>query len=286
MKFFIDFEANTGSEKIISIGATAQNGSVFSCLINPNEKIDPFITSLTGITQEQIDTMGLPAEVAFSHLRTFVFNECEGGLPEYYCYGKMDKHFIEKSMSDVEDVSVLMFMRDMRHTLIDYAVQVKNMMNAKSSISLRKAFILCKEEEVVQSHNALEDALMLQFVVDTFPTKIEEGITMADAAKIAEEKKKKRAPDIFYQWPGAKGDMWSAETGADETNYGIKMWAGKRVMYFTDKKQAALWIIKYIAKGRSPKKDGDIYAVCNNIKKAIANNRQVYCFNWEVNPNV
>lgn len=70
----LDLELNQPSRKIIQIGATVGNiatGKIFEKLcvfINPNERIAPFITELTKITQQDVDH-GLTLEEGYQKLR-------------------------------------------------------------------------------------------------------------------------------------------------------------------------------------------------------------------------
>lgn len=70
----IDLEMNQPSGKIIQIGACVFNLSSgilhkFSIFVNPHEDLNPFITNLTGISQEQVDE-GVPFVDAYSALYT------------------------------------------------------------------------------------------------------------------------------------------------------------------------------------------------------------------------
>lgn len=70
----IDLELNQPSEKIIQIGACVGNiktGQIFEKLcvhVNPGEHLNPFITDLTKITQQDVDN-GLPLEEAYRKLQ-------------------------------------------------------------------------------------------------------------------------------------------------------------------------------------------------------------------------
>ena len=57
MKYFIDFEAMQFSNEIISVGCVSENGEKFYSLVQPKKakKITDFITTLTGITYEDLD---------------------------------------------------------------------------------------------------------------------------------------------------------------------------------------------------------------------------------------
>jgi DNA polymerase III alpha subunit (gram-positive type) len=65
----LNTDANGATTKIIQVGVAVgiddTNIETFKWYINPHEPISPFITELTGITQEDIDTKAVPwAQVA------------------------------------------------------------------------------------------------------------------------------------------------------------------------------------------------------------------------------
>lgn len=73
----LDLELNQPSKKIVQIGAVigdTQTGDIVDKLriyVNPGEPIDPFITNLCGITQEQIDEKGVTLDEAYLLLKKF-----------------------------------------------------------------------------------------------------------------------------------------------------------------------------------------------------------------------
>jgi len=70
----LDLEMSQPSKKIIQIGAVVANlttGQILdrlSVFVNPNERISPFITELTGIKQQDVDN-GLTLEEAYRKLQ-------------------------------------------------------------------------------------------------------------------------------------------------------------------------------------------------------------------------
>lgn len=68
----IDLEMNKPGQSIIQIGYTINNAKTGKMLkarslfVNPNETIDPFITELTGISQQMVDTLGVPLMDAYT----------------------------------------------------------------------------------------------------------------------------------------------------------------------------------------------------------------------------
>ena len=73
MNYYLDFEATRFSNRIISIGCVAETGETFSTLVKPvnKAKVDKFITELTGITNEMLETAPT-ADAAFLDLYYFI----------------------------------------------------------------------------------------------------------------------------------------------------------------------------------------------------------------------
>lgn len=79
----LDLELNQPSGKIIQIGAVigdTDSGEISQRLrvyVDPGEPIAPFITDLTGITQQQIDTQGVSLKEGYNLLRAFHLQHAE-----------------------------------------------------------------------------------------------------------------------------------------------------------------------------------------------------------------
>lgn len=86
MNFYLDFEATQFSERVISIGCVCDNGNEFYTLVRPpkGDKVNGFITRLTGITQEMVKNADI-ADVAFIALRSFVRKNSNGQKPPFLC---------------------------------------------------------------------------------------------------------------------------------------------------------------------------------------------------------
>jgi inhibitor of KinA sporulation pathway (predicted exonuclease) len=73
----IDLELNQPSQKIIQVGACVfrkKDGVIidkFMVYVNPQEKLAPEITKLTGITQDQVETHGYSCKEAYFKLKQF-----------------------------------------------------------------------------------------------------------------------------------------------------------------------------------------------------------------------
>lgn len=287
MKYFIDFEATQFSERIISIGCVAANGNTFSTLVKPTlkkDKVNAFITKLTGITNEML-AEAPSADEAFNSFFDFVLANSDAEAPEYYCYGNADKTFIERTVSHMTDTRAVTFARALWASIQDYSVNVKGYFQVKTEIALRKAYMLVKSEEVEQRHDALEDAQMLFAVACNLQT----NCKPEDFVKIAAMKKVekpvpggslKRAPDKFIEWPA---DKWSADTGADENNWAIKCFVGPHTKYFDSKETAMLWVLRYLSKNLSVKKIEHQNNVYNRLEEGFTGKKQPWGFSWVEN---
>lgn len=163
MNFYLDFEATQFSERIISIGCIADNGARFETLVKPvkNEKVNTFITQLTGITNEMLENAPT-ADEAFNAFYDFVKTNNESGAPTYYCYGTCDKNFIQRTVSGMSDFHAIMFASSIQALLVDYSAVVKTYLSTRG-LSLKKLVALIRHvDEVEQNHDALDDAMMLK----------------------------------------------------------------------------------------------------------------------------
>lgn len=283
MNFYIDFEALQFSEQIINIGCLAENGKSFETYVKPpkGEKVNKFITDLTGITNDML-AEAPSADEAFSDLFDFIIENSDGDKPCYYCYGDSDKGFITKTLKKMTNAKSITLATAMLHEMVDYSKQVKKYFHNQQNIALRKVYMFIKDEDVVQKHNALEDAQMLQTVVLNLKDKCSaedlEAITSIPSQK--KPKNKAKAPDIFISWKGTKED---ADTGADEENWVIRCYTtnGKEVKYFPNWEVASLWVIRYLTKNLSPKKEQHIKKAMQTIKGAMGVNTKAYGYWWE-----
>lgn len=289
MKFFIDFEATQFSDRIISIGCVAENGNTFNTLVKPvkeTDKVSSFITKLTGITNEMLETAPTANE-AFNSFFDFVINNGDNSIPEYYCYGNTDKRFIEHTVKYMTDIRAITFAESLRYTIQDYSAVVKSYFQTKNEIALRKAYILVQDEEIEQHHDALEDAQMLF----TIATNMKINCNPEDAAKLAfmpksekpvptSDKILKNAPQQFVNWPS---DKWEADTGADETNWVVSCTAGPHIKYFDSKDTAMLWVLRYLSKGLSVKNLTHQEIVKQRLEEGYAGNKKPWSCIWTEN---
>lgn len=284
MNYYIDFEATQFSERIISIGCIAENGKTFTSLVKPaknKDKVNNFITKLTGITNEMLETAPT-ADEAFNAFFDFIIETTPSDeLPEYYCYGDNDARFIERTVAYMTDVRASTFALAIQYTLIDFSKEARMYFNLQN-IALRKIYALLQEEEEIQYHNALEDAKMLSAVVAHMKEKCQPNqrtilTAMPREVKPTKDGRLPQAPQKFILWPN---DKWVADTGADETNYKIACKVGPHTKYFDSIDTAALWLMRYCTKGMSVKNLKHHEIVKNRIIEGLTKGKQSYGFEW------
>lgn len=287
MNFYLDFEATQYSDKIISIGCVAENGATFHTYVNPGEKekVSPFITELTGITREMLDEAPT-MDNAFINLYTFIWNcDCESE-PHYFCYGDKDADFLKTSIKCMKQLNSIVFTQSILYALFDYSKSVRKFFNTKQAVALRKLFSFIKADEVVQKHDALEDAQMLKDVANQLyqfcdPEDIEKIRNIPGQKKPAVTGKAKKVSDTFLN---LEGSTWESNTG-DATCYKIKCYTTKgRIKYFRNMETAVMWLIKYIC-GGSPKDEARVNHRAKCIKNAIKTESKYCGMFWEGNKN-
>ena len=293
MNFYLDFEATRFSNRIISIGCVAENGNTFSSLVKPGDKkkVDKFITELTGITNEMLADAP-DADSAFMSLFKFIIANTGTEAPTYYVYGNSDAEFLAATIRHMSDPVACICAQAIKGNLIDYASVVKKFFVAPSDLALRKVYMLIKsQEELVQKHDALEDALMLQTVVaglyDKCKPEDKATIMAMPSQKRPQTGNKKSAPAIFQKWNQLNSPKWEADTMADENCWCVKCTCdqnGQHVMYFDSFNTAALWLIRYMVRNTSPRNDAAVLKIETAIKAAIQNNKSRYGMTWEYNP--
>lgn len=289
MRFCLDFEAARFSNRIISIGCIAENGSEFYTLVKPGrKKVDKFITELTGITADML-AAAPSADEAFNNLMDYIEENNDHDAPEYYCYGNSDKMFIESTLCHMEDTRACICAQAIAGNLVDYASTVKKFFAASQDLALRKVYMLIQsKKELVQTHDALEDAKMLQCVMDNLNIKCrpedKDTILAMPSQPKPQLASKKKAPSLFQEWNNSR--KWEADTKANEESWVFKcvdQHSGD-VKYFNNATTAAYWIIRYIARNVSPKDQNKVNKIAAALTAAAQNNKCRYnCF-WEYNP--
>lgn len=166
MIYYLDLEATQFTNEIISIGCIREDGATFSSLVKPKHKVTKFITALTGITKEMADSAPTPSEV-FRAFGEWTQLTMFGDI--FYVYGDSDKLFLKDTARRCDDKIAVNIINHIKDNLYDYSKDV-NLFFGTKTVGLKKVVSYIKNEEIVQKHDALEDAEMLKEVVTLLPT--------------------------------------------------------------------------------------------------------------------
>ena len=165
-KYFIDFEASQFKQEIISVGCINDRGEEFQSLVQPSEKkITSFITSLTGITQEMINNANT-ADIVFADFWDWISEDKEA--PCFICYGNCDKTFVQNTLKKVTNLKAKAALLLIESGIKDFAPTVGKTFNLAKSISLRQLHDYYYKKDLIQHHDALEDANWLKEIFDVF----------------------------------------------------------------------------------------------------------------------
>lgn len=286
MRFFVDFEATQFSNRIISIGCVAANGNTFSTLVKPGKKkITKFITDLTGITNEMLNKAP-NADQAFEAFYNFIVENSDGYAPEYYCYGNSDTTFIDATIRTMSDVKAIAFAASMSRSLIDYSKVVKSTFGLANEVSLKKIYVMVKEEETVQHHDALEDAQMLCDVAlnlkDEYSQEERDKLCSLRVSVDKPGKARRHAPDAWLAWNGCKSeDKFIVDTGANENDYTYYCVCNNNKKYFHSLETAALWAMRFgFVSNRSPRDSSHVQGMVERITHRMNTDKAAYNCKW------
>lgn len=271
MNFYLDFEATQYTSRIISIGCVDDLGNTFKTLVRLKKKDDvgKYVTQLTGITEEMLATAP-SADEAFNLFYNWVRERCDGSVPKYFCYGNADVSFIKNTIKIMNDFKAITFATSICTLMEDYALFVREYLQSQQ-ISLKKVVALVQHsDEVIQSHDALEDAEMLRLVVNNLQTNVPAVSSQHPVLSVVSEPKVKRAP-IMPNVP--------VSTFGDPMNYKVKCWSKENIYYFKSLRSAALWVMERHA-NNTPLTEKTISRVINHICKASENNTHYNLLGW------
>lgn len=282
MKFFIDFEATQYGGRIISIGCVSETGKTYNRLCKPSktdEKITPFITNLTGITQEMIDTADSTDDV-FNDFFDWIINVSDDTIPEYYSYGDGDKDFLDRTIKYMKDVHAITFATSLKSLMIDYSKVVANYFGLER-VGLKRVYNFLLEKDEVQQHHALEDAIMLRYVAENLTSKaVPEDVVRLPAPQRKVVDKDSKIPDIWFSWKDGYKNAFKVNT-CPEGEWTIECYDRENgSLYFNSAEVAVLWLIKYYAKS-SPKKTHIREKMLNRLEESINKNKPYFGFQWK-----
>lgn len=169
MKYFIDFEASQYTQEIISIGCVSETGETFYSLVNTKHPVGKFVSSLTGLNQNDVRTAPIP-DVVFTAFYQWINKTNPSKRPvSFICYGNADTGFALNTLKHIKlsyDAQCILSLIALN--LTDYSETVKQAFGLTKHISLIKvAQYYSNNADLVQTHNALDDAKMLKYVYDS-----------------------------------------------------------------------------------------------------------------------
>jgi DNA polymerase III epsilon subunit-like protein len=266
MKYFIDFEATQFSQEIISIGCIREDGQTFYALVAPKKgKITPFITNLTGITAEMIDS-AMSADAVFSKFYDWLFENLDDA-PEFLVWGNSDGDFIRHTSRHATALKAKMALGYICGNYRDYAKMCKKELKWECNHSLLNT-LRRFNSSAEQNHNSLDDAVLLKEVYDFISNTSRETLDemFADWKRKATNKESVFIP----KWNKAgypAGTICIVNSKKRATNT------------FTSVEAAALWL-------KENKCESDTYEHFNlentikNIEKAIKGGNHYYGMGW------
>lgn len=164
MIFYLDFEATQPENEIIAIGAVAENGATFHSLVKPQlSSISKWVSDLTHISPEDLEKAFTIDRVLVDFDAWVAVQEPDFMKCEFISYGD-DAQFIKHTIPAITEEHPFLVASGLYFRIKDGTKETFKFF--KGSISLLKAFNYIQEQEHKQSHNPLEDAMMLKRVYD------------------------------------------------------------------------------------------------------------------------
>lgn len=269
MNYFIDFEATQFSEEIISVGCVREDGETFYALVAPVEgKITPFITNLTGITKEMLST-AFSADHVFESFYDWVFSDSNDN-PTFYVWGNSDGSFIRHTACKMNSVKAKMAIGYIAASMKDYSKICKKNLKWDTIHGLLKT-LQKFSPEAEQTHNSLDDAIMLKQVYEHMNNNSREYLL-----------------ELFNCWlktpkaPNVKVAEENPITVADLPKGTIYIKSGKKITCtFTDAKEAANWLRENKCKNEAYD-NFDYQNAMNKILKSCKNGSLYYAIKWRM----
>lgn len=258
MTYYIDFEATQYGHHMISISLLDEDGNI---IINsysrcPNkDKLTPFITELTGITQSDLAAAPDYDEI-FNKLADYFFSR---ERPEAICcYGDFDKIILHKCFNHTYTSKAQACILFMESYLLDVSKKLFDTFNI-TGMKLQTMYEAIQAPEHLTAHNSLSDAKMLRYI-NQYPID-EAAITRvreAAGSKLKAEKVPAKVVDnicdegryYLEHWGILTEDnKWNVETKGTPDNYGVAIrslrrddpYRDNKILYFEDIVEAAWW---------------------------------------------
>ena len=169
MNVYIDLEATQFGKEIISFGAVAENGSEFYTLVKPKNlnKITKFITKLTGLTPEMYSEDTPNIDTVIKQFMSWCNKQDE--KVRFFSFGNFDKVLFEAESERYPNNEGLKRLAKKLCNLC--VVSGKILYRSTSTPGLKTVYKEVTGKEIIQTHNALDDAKMLmeihKHIIDT-----------------------------------------------------------------------------------------------------------------------
>ena len=170
MKYFVDLECNQYTDDIISIAIENEAYESYSTLIKPTTKITPFITRLTGITNEEVQcapNIGLTLSKLIAWLGEFRDDD------KFYFYGREDEIVLKKTLHKITNQNGINLITHVLSHIVDYSLEVQEHFRVIKPIGLIKIVEYYQQKRVYQAHNALDDARYLHYIYNQISSEAE-----------------------------------------------------------------------------------------------------------------
>lgn len=170
MNFYIDLEATQFGKEIISFGAVAENGAEFYSLVKPKHlnKITTFITKLTGLSPDMYDEDTPNINIVANLFLDWCKEQTNESL-RFFSFGNFDSVLIKTELDRFPENECLKILSKKISNLCVIAGKI--VYRSTSTPSLKKVYQDVVGKEIIQTHNALDDAKMLmeihKHIIDT-----------------------------------------------------------------------------------------------------------------------
>ncbi len=274
MNYYVDFEATQYAGEIISIGCIREDGETFYSLVAPvTSKITPFITNLTGITKEMLETALDPTTV-FNSFYDWVWKDDD--LPTFYTWGLTDIDFIRRTFYRTDSRKARTILGYMSGGIKDLSDKFCKSIKV-NSCSLVKAYNNLFSSNYIQTHNSLDDAVMLWDVANQMNVLSTEELRSKMEYFIKERNKNNNHTNKNL----LEVDSKETEVLKNFADYNLPVGTvciikkGKLFKQFISFTEAAAWTLEnvFTEKGR---KDVALESIERGIKKAC-NQQKLYC---------
>ena len=263
MKYYIDFEATQYSNEIISVGCVDENGRSFYSLVQPcrKDRLNSFITELTGITLEDLD-LAPSADEAFS----LFYDWLDQTKPaEFFCYGNCDARFVKFTLRHIHRFNAQCALGLILSSLSDFSVFAMDYFRVDQTIGLVKIAEYYSGERIDQRHNSLEDAQYLKYIADKMQGERPAECPFPDYCNAKRQIAPPQQQPIFKHFVRAtKGDnMYTFPT------YG----------------KASEWVMLNLLAKNVETNEKTKSNIANRIVSAVHHNKPYYGFRWIAGSN-